>query len=524
MKTLSGKWIYAFLILLGVFTTGAFLLNAHFGVGVGADSLFYLTSAQNFAQGRGLSWTGSGGQIIPLTHYPPAYPLLIAALLKAGMEVVRAATWVSGVLMGVNAALAGFLLYRVTGNALFGGVTSIVLVVSPFFLDLHTMAMSEPLFIFFVLASLGMLSEYLLSPSWGWLVGSALAATLAFMTRYVGISLVTTGILVLWVYRDAPLRRRAGEIVAFGAIILGPILIWLARNRLATGHATNRILFYHPVGIESRSLAFKTLLGWLYPGLPRLPYPELKTYALIFCAVIAAWAIFVAWKTITPAQRSSLSTASFCSFRFSMIWLAFAALYACGIAFSLYFFDASTRLDNRILSPVYIALLLAFFSSVSGARLPTRAAGLVLAGVLLFLYIPFFAAQLSVFRQEGLAYTSRPWRESQVVDYLRGVSSAAVIYSNQALPLQFLSGRNVLSIPYAFDPVKGQTRPNYPGEVSKFHLQLQKPHSALVLFDADKEMTQEEIANLLRDLKSVLVFPNATVYVSPANIANDTLP
>jgi hypothetical protein len=524
MTSLSGKVVPLALLLVGIAASAILLLNAYWGVGVDHDSILYLSAAQNLAGGRGLVWTGSGSGLVPLTQYPPGYPILIASLLGLGAEVMRASTWASALLLGLNVTLAGFLILHFTQDGWSAVAASAVLAISPFLFSVHDRAMSEPLFIFFWLITLGTLMEHLERPSWGLLAGSAFGASLAIMTRYVGISMVPAASILLMIYRAVPMRRRFLEVALFGLLSLGPFLLWLGRNSAVSGHSANRILSFHPIDLVNLRLGFQTLLAWIYPGLSELTFPEFRNASLLVSALIGVFTVFVAWQTLSPARRATLSSGRACALRFSMACLCFAGIYGAAVMCSLYFFDASTRLDNRMLSPAYVALILAFLSFASGLRRPARIASFAAVVALICLYAPTFEREVTALREQGHGFTSRSWRESDLIKYLQGTSQDSILYSNQALPLQFLSGRPILTTPQAFDSVKDQARPEYSGQLAQVQEQLREPRSVLVLVDADNEITSQEIAALTQGLELIRSFREAAVYASPENVSSGLLP
>src|SRR6267143_4110417 len=84
------------------------LLATRFGAGISPDSTVYLDAARSLLRGAGLSvMSGRSSELIPLTHYPPLYPALLALIGKSGMPLESAARVLNAVLFGANAALAG---------------------------------------------------------------------------------------------------------------------------------------------------------------------------------------------------------------------------------------------------------------------------------------------------------------------------------------------------------------------------------------------------------------------------------
>ena len=57
------------------------------------------------------AWLASNG---PVTHFPPAYPSVLAFLGLFGLDPLRGARFLNAVLFGLNTALMGILGWRMT--------------------------------------------------------------------------------------------------------------------------------------------------------------------------------------------------------------------------------------------------------------------------------------------------------------------------------------------------------------------------------------------------------------------------
>jgi len=69
-----------------------------------------------------------------------------------------------------------------------------------------------------------------------WFLGAAaILAGMAALTRYIGISMVATGFLVILLDRRLELRRRVVEAVGFALVATPPVGVWVLRNLSATG-------------------------------------------------------------------------------------------------------------------------------------------------------------------------------------------------------------------------------------------------------------------------------------------------
>ncbi len=100
------------LIVLGI---SLFLWGtAPHGIGMRTDSVTYLWSARDLAHGIGLGTVDGFGKFKPLNHFPPLYPVLLAAFEGLGVSGLEAARWLGALFVGLNILLSGLILARLT--------------------------------------------------------------------------------------------------------------------------------------------------------------------------------------------------------------------------------------------------------------------------------------------------------------------------------------------------------------------------------------------------------------------------
>ena len=210
------------LIVLGLLGGGLVLAATSGGIGANGDSAAYLLAARNVLAGQGLvSFTTSGPSDMltaPLSHWPPLFPLLLAALGLTGLDPAIGARLLNAALFAVNVGLVGWLVWRLAGTGLAVGVAVLLMLGAPHILVLHSMAWTEPLFLTLTLATLILLAHALTGGGRRTLFAAALAAAAACQTRYVGLALLGLGGLALWLWPGRRLARRIGEGVVFGVL------------------------------------------------------------------------------------------------------------------------------------------------------------------------------------------------------------------------------------------------------------------------------------------------------------------
>jgi len=343
--------IFLALIALG----GAILMwnSTPLGIGVGYDSVFYLSAADNFLNGSSLSRFDGYGNVIPLTHFPPLYPLILAAfsfITQAPADIV--ARWLSVVFFGVNIYLMGWLVYRYTSSILAGALVSLAAFMSPIFVDVHLMAMTEPLYLILMLLTLHSLHNHIETKQLSALIFAAVMAALAYLTRYVGLTLVATGGLLILVWGRQSFWRRVKDAFLFGVIGVAPIVVWYARNLRVAGTVSNRTVLFHPPTMQKITGGTLIISQWFFPGIQSEQYRTVGLVfgTLIFSTLVLIWLLRL--RKLGPDHTEKAAA------RFTAILVLYLIIYAAMLMASLTLFDASTRLNDRIMSPMYVLLIL----------------------------------------------------------------------------------------------------------------------------------------------------------------------
>jgi hypothetical protein len=192
------------------------LLASARGPGLSPDSVEYLSSGLNLAEGHGLRDFGG----VELTLYPPGLPGVVAIGhwlgLGAGptVRVLNAGAFACTVWLG-------FLLLKrhVRSRLLVIGATAMLGVSLPL-ISVAQMAWTEPVFIVVSLCLVLVLEHLISSPrTISWIIVAAALVWLAFLFRYVGVALIVVGGLALLV-RRAHRGWRAALAPAAGFVVL----------------------------------------------------------------------------------------------------------------------------------------------------------------------------------------------------------------------------------------------------------------------------------------------------------------
>jgi hypothetical protein len=469
------------------------LFATDLGIALGADSTAYLAAARSLLAGQGLSLPTGTGETVPMTHYAPLLSTLLAAIGVWGLDVLVGARWLYAGLFGANIALVGLMIHRFTAGApWFPILGSLLMLGSVAMLDVHSMLLSEPLFILFCLLGLWFLAEHLRSPKALLLFAACGAIALAFLARYAGAALVATGVVGILVLSEKDARNRIRDAVLLAAIGCAPIVMWMARNASLAGSSTNRDLTYHPITLRRLGTMLATLVEWALPArvhatlwdfvcsLPSAVQAVLAACLLLLGAVALAFGGVTFWR-----QRKRYAE--------EMDWMGplamFGVFYVAFLVVSISFFDASTPLDSRVLSPLFAVGLILILSLTERSLVFSRgrpSIRLVLVTLLVLLlgsYL-FRSADWAVRNHhEGRAYTSLQWRQSELIEQVKALPPATLVYSNGADAIYALTGRPAATIPRRVDPTSVRPNERYMYELAEMKSRLEDQGAVLVHFE-----------------------------------------
>ncbi len=479
------------------------------GAGFGNDSIFYWSGAGNLLAGRGYTRVGGAGNLIPITHFPPLYPLLLALGSRlSGFEVADVARGAAAILFGVNLTIIWLMIRRATSSVLAASLASLLVLTAPSLVDRHLWAMSEPLYFALMLLTLWTLASAVIRRSRVWLVLAAGFAGSAYLTRYAGLSLIASSALVLILVGQGPARERFKEAALFVGVALVPGIAWQIRNQLLTGSMSNRVLIWHPPTVDQLRGAGVTLASWL----PLEIVPEVVRAGTVGLAAL----VIVAGLVGMTRSKGRLDHA----LTLTIFTVAHGVAYVVFLLISLSLFDASTRLNQRILSPVFLLAIVS--ASVLGwhiyLRFRSRRTEAVLIGsVLVFALIQarLTTALLLESAVEGLGFSATTWRNSETVLAIAELDDELILYSNEALPISYLSGRPAFSIPETVDPVKGGQRDDYLQQMQGMRSRLEAGEAVLVLFQPQALASEfPDLETLTRGLRPAVIATDGVIFMS----------
>lgn len=496
------------------------------GIGVTQDSVFYFSAADNLLKGHGVSWTGGGGAVKPLIHFPPLYPITVSVFKAILGQSNLAANWINALLFGLNVPVIGLIIQDITKSRLAGLAGAFIALISPVIFGVHLDAMSEPLYLIWVFVSLGLLVLYLDQRKIPLAIVAGLCSGLAVLTRYVGISVIATGVLMLVLWYPAEFKRRLWEAIRYGIVATVPVIIWYIRNLIHTGSFTNRSISFHPITSKALSEGFNSYALWF---LSESASPELRLLVALLVLLGISWIL----TSIFLNKGTSGQIVVPYNTRIIGILVLHVVVYSLLLIFSISFIDASTRLENRILLPIYFIILILAVVSINWLLSTPhwRAVGvkhflgLSAVAFVALLYVPRQVDLIENMRDEGRGFSAQSWTNSEIISALKRLDPETTVYSNEAFSVLYLTGIPARWIPEKFDPVKAIERVEFAEQMEKMRNNMAQPESVMAVFHQGYlKAGMPELDEIMEGLVIVHESRDGIILVSPGNVASWSYP
>ena len=452
-------------------------ISMPWGPGVTPDSVIYLGLADALYHGEGFFLYGD-----LVTHYPPGYPATLALLNVITDDSATSARLLNSVAYAASLGL----IFTLIGSS--DKRTSVVLAVcglvyfcSTAVVSAHLMAWSEPAFILVWLVSTYWLITHLLNPQRYALILAGVFLGLAILYRYAGIALVPPMLFIILIIPQN-IKPKLKELVLLLAISLVGLCFWLFRNNLLSGNSTNRQFIFHPVGYPHFESFASVLNNFFTAGL-MTPTAAIWVTALILFA-ITALLVRNSWKLskdTTNIDRHLLV---------SILFSSSALAYVMFILVSISFIDAHTPMDERILPPFLVCLIVLIANEISNIEIGKQHQQLAIVLCLSLLTFSTYknttgsGSLLSTSRVSGLGYAHRSIIESPAVVFAGMLPPEHQIYSNGFDLLNYSAQRNAIILPEEFEPATRNRSVEYETKMTEMCSEVKNGHASIIFMTA----------------------------------------
>jgi hypothetical protein len=476
LKIARRRYLIA-LALIALAAATLVLLSSRWGIATSSDSARYIRSARHVL-GRDPETPVVIEAPAEQAHYPPLYPATLALLSLGGADPLDAARWLAVILIAANCVFAAELVRTSTASRAAALFTASLVAFTPGSLAIHCWALSEPLYICLTLLGFRLLLPNLTQPKLRRVIIAAFIIGLAMLTRYAGAALIPAGALMLLLLtaNRSRLQRWLDAIIFAAAASLLPIA-WSLRNFLVLHSATNRVIAFHPVGLDHLIDLAQVCWSWLGADQPIHP-------ALTFASAAIALAVLIAgcyFAIHRVGNKRNLPTAV----------LIYILVFGAMLAVSISLIDFHTPIDNRVLAPVYIAWLIlvgCVFAPLLADRLNSHRNLLLFPFVVspVLLLVLWNAARSAIFitmlYQTGGGFAQQSWRESGIIAAVKNLPPDQIVYTNAPGAVYLLTARPIIiTIPAEFSASSQLPNTDYAENMARMETDL-RAHKAVLVY------------------------------------------
>ena len=419
------------------------VLTKHSGIGISPDTIVYLSTARNLLAGRG--WIDFSGS--PLINFPLFYPTFLSTFsCITGKDILSTAPFLNSFLFAAVIYLSGTIIEHFINTAKwYKWIILSIITFSPSLFEVYSMLWSETLFILLTIIFFISLRSYLKQPSYKNLLFVSVISAVAFVTRYAGITLLATGVLLMLLEFSIGRRKKLIHILLFGIIGISLISLNLIRNFFQT----------------------KTLAGSRLKG--NTPFSQNLNY---FGTVMCDWFSFLkdhySFASVLGIIILIISIVTFFlhsinkqySYSYEKILPAFFTVYSLFIILSSTISRYET-INNRLLSPAYIPFIagISYHLPYWQKNISKKLWQISYAIGICILFIGFQYYQYKTnaknyedIKDDGIpGYAEDIWKNSPVVQFIQKdtllAKHASQTFCNQNHAVYLFTGYSVTSIP-----------------------------------------------------------------------------
>lgn len=227
-------------MLLGfiAFTGAAHLLirSSVHGLLLTWDSMAYLSTAENLAAGKGLR---NYSYDFFEAWWPLFYPLILAFLNLIVDNIFEVSRFVNVVALGLIILLAGHWLSQYIRSSLLVICAAAMVTISHVMTQIASYAMTDTLFVLLTLLTLINIGLFLKNTPNRFQIGSLILsgffASLAPVTRYIGVTVILTAAILILIDQKFPFSKRLKYATIYTFTSSMPFVVLLGMNKIVTG-------------------------------------------------------------------------------------------------------------------------------------------------------------------------------------------------------------------------------------------------------------------------------------------------
>jgi 4-amino-4-deoxy-L-arabinose transferase-like glycosyltransferase len=511
-------WIVV-LVALSIAAFGLMMESTRDGPEVNDDSILYVAAAKNILDGNGFSWLSGGGEVSPITGFPPAYSVVIAAAGLTGMDLFEGARWVNAVLFGTSALLVGLLILQATRSGSASVIGALLVVCNSDLLFVHRWIMAEVLFVPLLLLTILLLSAYLSTPQRSLALLSGLAVALAILTRYAGVGLLAGSVLGVGLLSDTGRWRKFQDSILVALVAVVPFAILTLVNYSSTGSAYHRETIIEAPTYASFVAYLNAAFSLFVPVLPdasvRLRW---KVLTLLLILVVMPLLLYVKGRrTRSGEPRGSVPKWGTIPLLASFLSLGYMVILVTATSGE----DVKGYHLQRYMAPVYVSWVVLTASVVYQVAWNRRGEvalkiGAVALAVLFLVWSRNVGFQFLQDRGAGPLHDDYARANPETLKKLQQLDPSEFLYTNEIYLVYYLTYRSSYQVPMLKDLSTDGFRERSGSPLSVFRRRMAEG-AYLILFDSihNQQAMFPSPERLTEGLVSQERIAGGEVYVDP---------
>ncbi|HOE12572.1 MAG TPA: hypothetical protein PLQ35_12350 [bacterium] len=433
------------------------LSTSKYGIGLTADSIHYISAANNLADGNGLvEYDG-----IPQVSWPPLYACLLALLSLASIPIPSGARVIHAILFAVILFCSGEIFRRHCRSRWLVLFAIFMLSVSYSLVSISICMWSEPLFIVLLLLTVLLIPSCFRRQSIRRLLAVSLLTALFCLQRYIGVTLaLTISAIILAYWPESSRRKRVVLSVGFLIVSCFPLVLYLIRNYMLTSTLTGYRGSSPNTLYDNIHYLLDGISIWFIPV--EIPLWIREVLLLLFGGAAGIHILYKIWQgRRSPTRDVQVPVMAL----FTWIYILTLVALSTTVAFQ--------RIANRFLLPIYVFVVFLFVKSAddllghySHVRLQKTVVSIFLVA-LSFCWmgymIPHIHGKVVHHRKCGTGeYNIERWKESDMIRVIQREPIQGKIFSNAADIMYIFTDR-----PATMGPFRAETIEEFREKLSK---------------------------------------------------------
>jgi hypothetical protein len=474
-------------IIIIITSLAYLLIVSQYNLGITPDSVKYIEIANNISNGKGIILDNEIA-----THFPPGYPILLGITSKiTGISVLQIGKFINLSLFIILGIVFKLIVDKIGfNNTIKNSLLATLLVSLPISVALNFW--SELLFIVFIASSFLFYLKWKDRYHTSLLIISGCFSLLALMTRYAAIGFIGGFLLSIMLSKSENFLKKILNLFYLSFPVLLGSCCWLYYTHQYAESTTNRDFVIHFVAIDKMLNSFKTIFNLIINS-------PIATIAISSFFMATIYFIYKNYNSLATYFKSGkLSTRDL---------FILVITYYVFILLSMSFFDAHIPMDNRILSPLFIFILLIIGYMIQHmSSFPFKRISSIVLVLIFFLSIGSSLHKWRDHYNNGFGYSSKEF--SQYIDTIieNIVPYKGEIYTNGINLIKMVSNKqlNLKSIPVLLNPGTNKDNANFSNELQKMQASIVNNKALIIYFDKiDKWylMSREELLNQIKHQK-----------------------